>query len=212
MTFLLLLVGLPVWVVALGIVLCAATYTLWRLAGSEVTRLAGAGSDIAIAQRRDAHEALVWLLIGLALLVWYLPVNPPHRWGPGVSTGLAVVISGALLGLSLWVWERWRRLMARALIHLDVAARRDAIERRWSETLGWWALIGVIVALGLIFGHWTLAVPPYTETQWVDTAGVALLILLVIFNGLETWLLWRWRAGLHGLDGVDAPREREVAP
>jgi signal transduction histidine kinase len=193
-SFLLLLVGLPVWVVALGMAVCAATYTLWRLAGSELARLAGAESDAAIAQRRDGQEALVWLLIGLALLIWYLPVAPPPGWAPGLSVGLAAVICAGSLALALWIWERWRRLAARALASLGAVERREAIESRWRETLGWWALIGVIVALGLIFGGWAPAIPPRTATQWSDTASIALLALLVLFNGLETWLLWRWRA------------------
>jgi signal transduction histidine kinase len=188
-----LLLGLPFWLVALAFVLAGLTYAQGLPSWSTVTRLAGRNSAKELAQRQSMRENLAWLLIGLALCVWYLPVNAPGAWRPGAVAWLAGGVSVALLALGLWSWDQWRQAMGTYFQTLGAPERRLSVERRWQETLGWWTALGIIVALGLFFGHWSPVVPPRTATQWSDTASIALLITLIAFNALETWLVWRWR-------------------
>ncbi len=202
--FLLLLLGLPFWMVAAGFALASLAGALGRAALNEVARLAGAGSEPELAQRRGDRESLAWLLFGLALCAGYLPVSPPPDWAPGVAEWVAALAVVALLALGYWNWERWRRASERWYRILPLAQRQWSIERRWRETLGMWGVISVIIILGLLFGGWTPALPPRTPGQWSDTASIALLGLMIAFNGVETWQTWRWRRTLAGAMGSEA--------
>ncbi|HEX9038810.1 MAG TPA: sensor histidine kinase [Ktedonobacterales bacterium] len=192
-SYLILLFGLPFWAVAASLALAGVMLTQAGAASGAVARLAGAESNLAFNQRRADRETLVWLWIGLALCVWYLPVVAPHIWLAGLTSWLAATASVLLLTLAVWTWEGWRRSSARAFALMGVAERLRSVESRWRETLGFWGVISLILVVGLAFGGWSPSLPPRTAVEWSDAASVTLIVLLVVFNGLETWLFWRWR-------------------
>jgi NarL family two-component system sensor histidine kinase LiaS len=193
LTGLALLLGAPFWLVALSLALDGLAYWQGAQVGGAGARQAGRGSAPELATRRDLQEARAWLLIILALCVGYLPVSAPATWAPEVTARVTGVIVVALLAAGLWSWELWRRTTTRYFLVLPASERRAGIEGRWHETLTWWTVISVILILGLLFGHWEPAIPPRTAQQWSDAASVALLVALVLINGLETWFIWRWR-------------------
>jgi signal transduction histidine kinase len=202
--FLLLLFGLPIWVVALGIGTAAFAGAMGRAALNEVARLAGVGSAPELGQRQGDRETLGWLFFGLALCAGYLPVYAPSGWSPDVAEWATALTVTALLALGFWNWERWRRASERWHRILPVAQRQESIERRWRETLSMWSVIGVIIIVGLLLGGWAPALPPRTPGQWSDTASVALLVLLITLNSAETWLAWRWRRALASAEESEA--------
>ena len=169
-----------------------------------MARLAGAGSEPELAQRQGDRESLAWLLFGMALCAGYLTVSPPPNWTQGLVAWVAALALAALLALGLWNWEGWRRASERWYRILPLAQRRERVLWRWRETLGMWGVIIVIIILGLLNGGWAPALPPRTAAQWTDTASVALLALMIALNGIETWLVWRWRRTLAGATESEA--------
>ncbi|MGH2502792.1 MAG: sensor histidine kinase, partial [Ktedonobacterales bacterium] len=199
----LILFDLPFWSVALCLSICAGCYVLGRRAQSEAHLLGGRGGEVDLDLGHHARECLAWLLFLLAPCVWYLPVSAPRVWSSGVGLDVVVAGSALLLALGLLTWEGWRRATGRFYRALAPAPRHIAIQRRWEDTLGQAGTITFVIILGLIFGGWSPVFPPHTQTQWSDTASVALLALLVVFLTVELLLYWRWRRTL------DVTRGRE---
>ena len=196
--FITLLLGLPIWVVALAGAAAGYLSLLVRRAQHTVARLAGRGSEDVLALGHRSREIVTWLLVLLTLCVWYLPVSAPQVWASGTGLTTVTIGSAALLALGLLNWEGWRRATARYYRALPPTRRRPAIQRRWDETLSTGAVIAFIIALGLILGGWSPAWPPRAATQWSDTASVAALSLLIAFTALELALVWHWRRTLGG--------------
>ncbi|HET9111806.1 MAG TPA: sensor histidine kinase [Ktedonobacterales bacterium] len=195
-TFIVLLLGLPIWAVALAGAITGGLYLFGSRPRREVRTLTGRGSEEDLALGHRARETLVWLAVLLALCVWYLPVSAPRLWASGLGLGAVAVGSAALLALGLLCWEGWRRMTARYYRLLPSARRRPAMQRRWDETVSIGAIVLFIIALGLLLGGWSPAWPPRTATQWSDTASVAALGLLIICDAVELALAWRWRRTL----------------
>jgi signal transduction histidine kinase len=192
----LILFSTPFWSVALALAVSAACYLAGRRAQSEARLLGGRSSEAELALGHRARECLAWLLLLLALCVWYLPVSVPRVWSSGMTLE-GMVAGSALLGLlGLLTWERWRRTTGRYYRALVPAPRHIAIQRRLEETGGQAGTVAFIFVLGLIFGGWSPVFPPHTPTQWSDTASVALLALLGAFLPVELLLCWRWRRTL----------------
>ncbi len=189
----LILFSLPFWSVALALVTTAFTWAEGRRAQQEAQRLAGRASEPELALRHLALERLTWLLVLLALCLWYLPVSAPHGWASGIGLGVVIVASLALLALGALCWERWRRATRRYYRLVPLSRRPAVIRKRWDETLGMAGVVSLIIVLGLLFGGWSPAIPPHTATQWSDLASVALLALLCISIPIEVLLVWRWR-------------------
>jgi hypothetical protein len=203
-TGLALLLGAPFWLVALCLALDGLAYAQGSLAWSAGVRLVGRGSAPELASRRDLQEARAWLLIVLALCVGYLPVSAPATWTPEITALVTGVIVAALLASGLWSWSQWWRTTTRYFLVLPASERRARIEDRWHETLTWWTVISVILVFGLLFGHWEPAIPPHTTQQWSDAASIALLVALVVINGLETWFIWRWRQAANTISAQES--------
>ncbi|HYM27661.1 MAG TPA: ATP-binding protein, partial [Steroidobacteraceae bacterium] len=190
--FLLLLLGLPFWAVLVGFGLAGVAAVAARASLNEVRRLAGAGSAAELELRKGDWESLTGLAAGGALCAWYLSVAPPPGWSFATTAAVEAVLVGAGLALWLWAWNGWRRASVRWYRMLDPARRMREVTRRWDETLGIWALIAIILVVAFFSGGVSLALAPRTPLQWTDTASVALIVQLVVMNGVETWLVLGW--------------------
>lgn len=199
----LILFNLPFWSVALCLSVSAGCYVMGRRAQGEAHLLGGRGGEIDLDLGHHARECLAWLFFLLAPCIWYLLVSAPRVWSSGVGLGVVVAGSALLLLLGLLTWEGWRRATGRWYRALAPAPRHIAIQRRLEDTLGQAGTVVFVIILGLIFGGWSPVFPPHTQTQWSDTASVALLALLVVFLVVELLLSWRWRRTL------DVARGRE---
>ena len=192
----LIIFGGPFWSVALALVASASLYSQGRRAEQEVARLDGVGSEPELALRHLGYERQAWLLMLLALCVWYLPVSAPHGWLGGALLAIVIAASAALLAAGIVVWERWRRATGRYFQTLAPLPRGKAIRRRWDETVNVGVNVVIALILGALFGHWAPAIPPQTASQWSDSASIALIALLSVFTLVELWLSWRWRRTL----------------
>ena len=192
----LILFDLPFWSVVLCLAACAGFGLLGWRAQIEARLLGGRGGEADLDLGHHVRECLAWLFFVLAPCVWYLPVSAPHVWSSGIRLVVVAAGSALLLALGLLTWEGWRRATGRFYRALAPAPRHVAIQRRQENTLSQAGTLVFIIIAGLIFGGWSPVFPPHTQTQWSNTASVALLALLVVFLVVELLLIWRWRRTL----------------
>jgi signal transduction histidine kinase len=191
---LVILLGAPIWLVALSIPLILFTFLRTVEASSQVRLLAGGRSAPASEQHYLVSDASAAVLLLLAVSLWYLPVGLNRRLP--ASTLADITIGAVLLCLVLAAVQVLRsyRMLGRWLPSLPIEQQRHWLRERSGILISDFTIwVVVVVVVFATQSQFHLAAPPLTSTEWSDDAALAILVLWPLLIGLDYAAILRWR-------------------